>query len=164
MSANAMLVRWPQGWHWVANVTGLRREMPLGLSCASVAEVETVALAQIDILGTARDEITVGLLTKTDADRFGIGYIEGDSVLVPDRTGALTEQRIMSVTCTWDGQDVKVVPQLNAVISSYEKRIDEIINKQTQGATGGVTRAPQPVSTIAQDSTCCPPDPAPGPS
>ena len=108
MIANALLIRWNDGWLERTNPQSIadrgRREALLGLGAApSIGEVDRVADGHLSVFARDRTSAAADVDPLTEDDTPYLGYRVGDSVQIPGRfnVGAET-QRVIAMTCTED--------------------------------------------------------------
>jgi hypothetical protein len=171
MIVTSLLVKWSEGWHEVASLTGIamwgRKEATLGLGAAqSVDEVNTVGTQQLTIFADPRTEIACDVAPRTEAETPIAGYTAGDTIIVPDRTGQPPiRERIQAITATVDEDGrVTYAVELRDVLLDEQERMAESIAKMANGTLGGDSKVAQPImffpSLSEPNMTPSPPGPA----
>lgn len=118
MVTNALLVRWTDGYIEVTDADSIaahdRREGFLSLGNApSVDEATRSAEATLEQLAEPEENITAGIEPAGTDDRPYTGFYVGDTITVPDHTGAPVSRRVASITVGEDEEGVPVfVPEL----------------------------------------------------
>lgn len=162
---NALLVRWGGGWAEVRDDTAIaadrRREALLGLGAVqSVPEMQRVAQRQLAIFVDVRTEIAGDLGPRDETDTPYLAFGLGDTVPVPDHTGAAVRERVIGMTVAEDDNGaLSYAPTFKDVIRNQAERWQETLTKMSAGTIGGESKVATPASSISTTTAkdCCPP-------
>lgn len=149
-----MLTLYNGGWLERTKGNELRIEATLGLGALpSPQEAAKWADSQLDIYGTARDEIAVAVEPASEADTPYLAYRVGDTVGFQ-----ALEERVMqmAVAIGPDGH-VTFAPTLRNVLLTDQERIDQAVNRFSKGALRGDSQVATPINQINTSKDCCPP-------
>jgi hypothetical protein len=164
---NALLVRWHFGWAERVDATSVsahtRTEMTLGIGAArSLVEVYRIADGQLNVYRNPREQIDAGIQPVDDTDTPYLAYRVGDTVTVPDSTGASAAERVLSITVSEDDETGRATfnPTFKDVILGQQERFGQAIKKMVNGTVRGDSKVAQPVSAVhLTPPDCCPPVP-----
>jgi hypothetical protein len=116
--ANALLVRWSDGFIEVVDATSIaaigRREAFLSAGNApSVDEATRIAEAVLFQYATEQEEITAAVEPIDDDDQPYVAFAVGDAITVPDSSGTPVFRRVVGLTVTEDDDgDLTYAPEL----------------------------------------------------
>lgn len=168
--ANALLVRWSQGWGEVTAPTSIatfgRHELLLGLGAArTFDEVNVIAQRMLNIYADVREQISADLQPSSATETPYIGFGVGDTITVPDSTGAATAERIMALTVSQDDDGtITYAPELKDIVLTRAERYEQAIKKMVDGTASGTMKAATPVAvtgSVVTSPSCCAPVPPP---
>ena len=142
MLANVLLIRWVGGWAERFDTTSIvangRREAVISLGAVqSVEEAYRIADEQLRIYANIRSQITADVEPASDADTPYLAYKVGDTITVPDETGAGSSERVVAITVAEDEDGrITYAPELNDLILEAQERLTDRIRKLSTGTAG----------------------------
>jgi hypothetical protein len=147
---DSLLVRWAEGWREVARPSGVRREAVLGLGAQeSAGEADRLANGQLDVFADPRTAITAELDPSGTNDVPYLHFRVGDTITVPDHTGAPIQERVIAMTVDEDDDGyLTYQPELGDLILPYQERFQQALKKMENGTLQGDSEIATPISLV----------------
>lgn len=144
--ANAAVVRWADGWVYVSVAAGGADVVEIELNYGHITtedEATRIATDVLNDMATVREQIT-GVVHPQDSEYPWEHYAEGDTVTVPDSTGAATSQRVIAIAATITDDNIDITPTFKDRILEEFERHEAWLKTMSDGAARGNSNTVSP--------------------